>query len=79
MKVEQLLKIELQTASSSEIRDALMDESLQKLICKIDGSADPDSVSVLTHIIYLTRLTVDYNIGAVCLLPSLTPSEREMQ
>ncbi|XP_030532644.2 zinc finger HIT domain-containing protein 3 isoform X1 [Rhodamnia argentea] len=30
-------------ASSSEIRDALKDERLQKLICKIDGSADPDS------------------------------------
>ncbi|EXC24145.1 hypothetical protein L484_015160 [Morus notabilis] len=31
------------TASSSDIRDALKDEDLQKLICAIDSSLDPES------------------------------------
>lgn len=30
-------------ASSSEIRDTLKDEDLQKLICAIDSSLDPES------------------------------------
>lgn len=35
-------------ASSSEIHDALKDENLQKLICDIDSSLDPENVSNIT-------------------------------
>lgn len=35
-------------ASSSEIRDALKDEELQKLICNIDCSPDAENVSALS-------------------------------
>lgn len=33
-------------ASSNEIRDLLRNEKLQKLVCNIDCSADPENVSV---------------------------------
>ncbi|XP_031278350.1 zinc finger HIT domain-containing protein 3 [Pistacia vera] len=43
---EVLQKVQLESiASSSEIRDALKDENLQKLILGIDGSPDAETVS----------------------------------
>lgn len=50
-------------ASSSEIRDALKDEELQKLICNIDCSPDAVNVSageLITGDITLCRISVDY-------------------
>ncbi|KAK1560340.1 hypothetical protein Q3G72_025506 [Acer saccharum] len=45
---EVLQKVQLESiASSSEIRDALKDESLQKLILEIDGSPDAKNVSIV--------------------------------
>ncbi|CAK7349463.1 unnamed protein product [Dovyalis caffra] len=43
LSYEELIIMFFGAASSSEIRDILMDESLQKLICNIDCSADPES------------------------------------
>lgn len=38
-------------ASSSEIRDALKDEDLRKLVCAVDSSQDPENVSSVTYLI----------------------------
>ncbi|KAF8006234.1 hypothetical protein BT93_K0507 [Corymbia citriodora subsp. variegata] len=52
-------------AASSEICDALKDESLQKLICKIDGSADPDTDLEKAMEVEAFRLFADKILSAI--------------
>lgn len=49
--VNKISKCGVLAASSSEIRDALKDENIQKLICDIDNSPDPENVSNLCVVI----------------------------
>ncbi|KAG5514696.1 hypothetical protein RHGRI_035924 [Rhododendron griersonianum] len=54
---EVLQQLQLQSiASSSEIRDALKDEELQKLICNIDCS--PDAVNVSAGELFTGDITL---------------------
>ncbi|KAG5514692.1 hypothetical protein RHGRI_035924 [Rhododendron griersonianum] len=56
---EVLQQLQLQSiASSSEIRDALKDEELQKLICNIDCS--PDAVNVSAGELFTGDITLFY-------------------
>lgn len=56
---------QLESLASSEIRDVLKDESLQKLISKIDGSGDPDSDLEKAMEVEAFRLFADKILSAI--------------
>ncbi|KAF9688464.1 hypothetical protein SADUNF_Sadunf02G0199800 [Salix dunnii] len=63
---EVLLKLQLESiASSSEIRNDLMDESLQKLILKIDCSTDPESELDAAMGVDVFRIFTDKILSAI--------------
>ncbi|KAK2648841.1 hypothetical protein Ddye_016330 [Dipteronia dyeriana] len=63
---EVLQKVQLESiASSSEIRDALKDESLQKLILEIDGSPDAENALDKAMELEVFRIFTDKILSAV--------------
>ncbi|KAJ6941612.1 zinc finger HIT domain-containing protein 3 [Populus alba x Populus x berolinensis] len=63
---EVLLKLQLESiASSSEIRNDLMDESLQKLIHKIDCSTDPETELDVAMGVDVFRIFTDKILSAI--------------
>ncbi|KAL5792635.1 hypothetical protein ACOSP7_001229 [Xanthoceras sorbifolium] len=63
---EVLQKVQLESiASSSEIRDALKDESLQKLISDIDGSPDAENALDKAMEVEVFRIFTDKILSAI--------------